>query len=98
MQQIALFSKQDQIQVYLQEFFDSTRSFLLQNHFLTSQPFIIEQFQKSFNLLAEQFNCKLNFARDKNKFVKLLIDNREDDYSYLIFFKSTILGEIYAST
>lgn len=98
MQQLALFSRQDQIQVYLQEFFDITRNFLVQNHFLTNQQFIIEQFEKSFDFLAQKFNCKLNFARDKNKFVKLRIDDREDDYSYLIFFKSTILGDNYAST
>lgn len=98
MQQLALFSKQDQIQIYLQEFFDSTRNFLIQNHFLTTPQFIVEQFEQSFDNLAKRFNCKLNFARDKNKFVKLRIDEKEDDYSYLIFFKSDILGEHYAST
>ena len=98
MQQIAFFSRQEQVQIYLNEFLNHTREFLVYNNFLASEDFVKKQFEEHFNTLVQQFGCKLDHARDKKKFVKLLIDGKEADYSYLIYNKKNLMGDPTART
>lgn len=89
LKQFSLFSRSDKVEVYITDYLAEVRKLLLQNQFLASEEFVKEKFVLHFPKLASTFNCKLNHARDNQKFVKLTFDEQPVEYSYITFPRTT---------